>query len=139
MMCGDIGDVEMGKPYGHEYHFIGDGTQKGLMVCASCNQPIFGHNQDWMSYQKTYRDEDGWEDWKYVCFHRKCSKDQSGWEKIEKENDKAERKARLIKEKLQKVASEIGVTCPYDFAELAADALGESDLSGHYFSLYGSS
>jgi len=129
----------MGKPYGHEYHFSGGGTQKGLMVCASCNQPIFSHNQDWMSYQKTYKDESGWPDWKYVCFHRKCCENQTGWEKIEKERDRAQRKADLTRAKLQKVADEIGVTCPYEFAELSASALGENDLDGYYFGLFGSS
>ena len=38
----------MGKPFGHEYHFAGGGSSKGLMVCDGCNQPIFNHAHDWL-------------------------------------------------------------------------------------------
>lgn len=72
----------MGKPYGHQYFMAGNLSSRGLMVCAKCNQPIFNHAHDWMAYQKP---ENG--DWGYVCFHRKCYDDQSGWLKIEKAED----------------------------------------------------
>ena len=68
----------MGKPYNHQYFFSGSGCSAGTMICAHCNQPIFDHAHDWMNYTKDLGD-----DWAFVCFHRRCRTDQTGWEKIE--------------------------------------------------------
>ena len=53
----------MGKPYDHNYFFAGDMSSKGSMLCCHCNQPIFNHSQDWMSYKKS---KSG--DWAFYCF-----------------------------------------------------------------------
>ncbi len=124
----------MAKPYGHQYFFAGSGNACGTMVCAKCNQPVFNHAHDWMAYKKPTRF-----DWGYVCFHRKCADSQAGWEKIERARKAVDEThdARMIS--LRRVAGEIGVTCAIDFAQLAAEALGEGDLDGHYFNQFGSS
>lgn len=128
----------MGKPYNHTYYFSGSGCSAGTMVCAKCSQPIFNHNQDWMHYTKSCKDEHGWPDWKYVCFHRKCCDDQLGWVKIEDEISSNKARHEKIMGVLRGVASELGVTCPYEFAELAAESLGQDDLDSHFFYKYGS-
>ena len=72
------------------------------------------------------RDKKG--DFRYVCFHRSCYADQSGWEKIEKARTDAEnRHARLVSE-LKKYAEKNSITNAWDFAELAAEALGVHDI-----------
>ena len=123
----------MGKPYGHQYFFAGNGSSTGTMVCKKCNQPIFNHNQDWMSYKKSKS-----YDWSYHCFHRKCYDKQQGWVQIEEKYKKEVTRANAIKAALLQVANEFNITSPYEFADCAANSLGESDLDGHYFYLYGS-
>ena len=118
----------MGKPYGHMYQFSGTGNSTGTMVCAACNQPIFNHAHDWMSYKKTKN-----YDWGFVCFHRKCYKDQTGWEKIEASRLKSETRHADRIEKLQVLAKSLGITDGLGFADLAAEALGV-DLEDVYYS-----
>ncbi len=123
----------MGKPYEKQFFFAGNGTRCGLMVCNACGQPIFNHAHDWMS-QKVNKH---W-DWEYQTFHRKCRDDQSGWEKIElAEKSAADKKAKTMAA-LKSVADSLGISDPILFADLAAEALGEPDLDGHYFGRYGS-
>lgn len=123
----------MGKPYEKQFFFAGSGPRCGTMVCCSCNQPIFNHAHDWMSQKVTRK----W-DWEYKTFHRKCYPDQSGWEKVEKAEKVATEAKQKTMDALRNVAKELGVSDPILFADLAAEALGEPDLDGHYFSLYGS-
>lgn len=128
----------MGKPYGHQYFFAGSGNQTGTMVCKACGNPILSHEQDWMSYKEDFKDEGGWSDWRFVCFHRGCFTKQAEWEKREAEA-RAEIAAHAAKmTALRKVAIEIGETDPISFASLAAEALGEPDLDQHYFDRFGS-
>ena len=114
----------MGKPYGHQYFFSESGCSTGTMVCEICHQPIFNHSQDWMSYQKSCKDEAGWPDWAFHCFHRKCTADQSGWRAIERKAASANKRAQAIKADLLEVAAKYKIQDGYSFAELAADALG---------------
>lgn len=108
----------MGKPFDHQYFFSGSGCSTGEMICATCHQPIFNHSQDWMSYK---RSKSG--DWAYICFHRKCCVDQTGWEKIETRHKKAMVARVSDLNKIRALASEIGVTDPDEFSDLAAEAL----------------
>lgn len=119
----------MGKAYDKEYHFNGGGGRCGTMICASCGKPIISsRGDDWMSSKKDCKDDAGWPDWKFVCYHRHCVDDQSGWEEIEKERDLAvARHAKQI-DALQKLAGELGITSAIYFADLAAEALGCDDL-----------
>ena len=128
----------MGKPYGHQYFFVNSGCITGTMICPKCNQPIMDHAHDWVSYQKSCKDDYGWDDWKYVTFHRKCYDDQSGWIKIEKAQAVANNKHQYAISTMEKSAQSLGITNPYDFARLAAEALGCDDLDRHYFLMYGS-
>lgn len=123
----------MGKPYDKEYHFAGHSGTTGTMICIACSQPIFNHAHDWMEQR---RDKAG--DWFFETMHRKCCADQSGWEAIEKEQKKAADKKAVAMDALRKTAAQIGVSDPYLFADLAAEALGEPDLDGHYFDRFGS-
>jgi len=123
----------MGKPYNHCYHFSGYRGTTGTMICAKCNQPIFNHAQDWMSYVKPHGD-----DWGYVCLHRKCCDDQTPWIKIEQAEA-----AEVVRHKnnlamLTELAKALKITDPLEFASLAAEALGMDDLDGEYFMKYGS-
>jgi hypothetical protein len=77
----------MGKPYNHQYFFSGSRNSCGTMVCAHCQRTITPEAEDWLAYQKSSK-----EDWYYVCFHRKCRTDQSGW--LAAEAASAERKSR---------------------------------------------
>tara|TARA_R110002020_G_scaffold345966_1_gene559867 strand:+ start:100 stop:450 length:351 start_codon:yes stop_codon:yes gene_type:complete len=116
----------MGKPYDHNYFFAGDMSSKGSMLCCHCNQPIFNHSQDWMSYKKS---KSG--DWAFYCFHRKCTRDQSGWEKIEKDCLKKEEQLRVAKEKFKGLAKDLGLMFDIELVEAAADAVGV-DLADFY-------
>lgn len=116
----------MGKPYGHCYVFAGSGGSTGTMVCASCNQPIFDHSQDWMSYMKSKS-----YDWAFHCFHRKCWQGADGWALIEAKNAKAKSRYDAIVSDLKEVAEKHKVTDAHSFADAAADALGE-DLDQIY-------
>jgi hypothetical protein len=100
----------MGKPYGHNYHFAGGGCSSGRMICAKCNQPVFNHAHDWVSYRKTFRDEHGALDWKYVTHHRACYADQSGWLKIEAEQRKEAERDKAIMTALNDVCAKFGAT-----------------------------
>ena len=83
----------MGKPYGHTYYFAGPpGNSAGTMICACCHKPIDATAEDWMYYTKPKRG-----DWGYVCFHRRCRPDDTGWAKREAEIAKhLERNKRLV-------------------------------------------
>jgi len=95
----------MGKPYDHEYYFAGQGCSCGTMVCGSCHQQIFNHAHDWLAYKK---DKNG--DWGFVCHHRKCWPDQSGWEDAERSQMKYAEQVRLIDAALRKVCQDFGMT-----------------------------
>lgn len=125
----------MGKPYDHQYFFAGYGGYAGTMVCESCNQPIFNHAHDWMHYTKTKKG-----DWRYVCFHRKCYPDQSGWEKIENDKRAKSEKHDVRISALKALAEAMGITCELEFAALAYEALnsGGGDLDDYYILRYGS-
>lgn len=122
----------MGKPYGHQYFFAGNGGSTGDMICKCCHQPIFNHSQDWMSYQKSKS-----HDWSYHCFHRKCRDDQTGWEKIEKKLEKAMRKANDDRNKFIALSKSIGCEFDMELVYAAAKAVG-IDLDQHFFDTYGS-
>jgi hypothetical protein len=109
----------MGKPYGHCYHFKGGGNQTGTMVCASCQKPIDGMVDDWMSYQKSKS-----HDWAFHCFHRRCYKDNIGWMVIEKRHAKAVARSKDILADLNAVAEKYGITDTYEFAESACLSIG---------------
>lgn len=111
----------MGKPYGHQYFFAGSGCEHGTMTCEHCKEPIHGHSQDWLSYQKSKS-----YDWAYYNFHRKCREDQSGWEKQERDAQKAADKHAKNLERMKAVAAELKITAPYELACLAVEALGEN-------------
>ena len=72
------------KEYGFQFRFAGGGVSAGLMQCPVCNKPVKRKHHDWLLSKKTVDIDD----WAYVTRHRKCVKDQSGWEKIEKERIK---------------------------------------------------
>lgn len=91
-----------------------------------------------MSYKKSCKDDAGWNDWKFVCFHRECREDQSGWEDIERDKNLALEKHKKLIDDLANVAKKHNQTCPVSFACLAAEALGEDDLEDYYFQTYGS-
>lgn len=116
----------MGRPYDHQYFFAGNGSSAGTMICKTCNEPIHNHCQDWMHYSKSCKDEAGWPDWAFHCFHRKCVTDQSGWTKIEKAERLAAEKHAKNLERMKAVAAELNITAPYELACLAIEALGES-------------
>lgn len=124
----------MGKPYGHDYSFAPSRNSAGTMICAKCNQPILSELQDWMHYTKTSKG-----DWAYVCFHRECCDDQSGWEKLEKAKVARNAIHSNRMNKLREVASYLGINDSMEFARLASESLGDDDLDGTYFSMYGSS
>jgi len=106
----------MGKPYSHSYHFAGGGCSTGRMICEKCNQPIFNHAHDWVSYQMDYRGPDGWMDWKYVTHHRACYPDQSGWTKLEKKARQEEDRVNSIMAALDKICSDFNAS----YVELTA-------------------
>ena len=95
----------MGKAYGHQYFFAGQGGTCGTMICATCNQPVFEHAHDWLAYKK---DKDG--DWGFVCQHRKCWPDQSGWEKAEALQEKYAERVRKIDAAVAKLCGDFGMT-----------------------------
>lgn len=129
----------MGRAYDKQYHFGWSGGSCGTMICAKCGKAILHSlRHDWMSSKKDCKDDAGWPDWKYVCFHMQCVDDQSGWEKIEKDTARRKAKHDANISKLKEVAADIGITDPIEFAHIAADALGEDDLDGYYFREYGS-
>lgn len=122
----------MGKPYSHKYFFAGDGSSAGTMICRACGQPIYSDKDDWMSYKKS---KSG--DWEYHCFHRKCRNDQSPWIKIEENNARMKQRSDDIDKMFLDLARKLGVTDPYEFAEMAASALG-GDIEEHFFGICGS-
>lgn len=95
----------MGKSYAHQYFFAGQGCTCGTMVCATCGQPIFNHTHDWLAYRK---DRGG--DWGFICHHRKCWSDQSGWEKAEALQAKHADKMKRLDAALLKVCQHFGMT-----------------------------
>lgn len=95
----------MGKPYDHQYFFAGQGCSCGTMVCASCGKPIFNHAHDWFAYKKS---KSG--DWCFVCHHRKCWADQSGWEEAEALQAKYAEKIARLDEALLKICREFDMT-----------------------------
>lgn len=123
----------MGKPYDKQYFFSGSGTSCATMVCIKCNQPILNKSQDWMAQKKNKN-----YDWSYQTIHRGCVDDQSEWIKLEKKAKLRNDKARSLLEDLAKVASRHGISDPVEFASSAAYSLGEDDLNGYYFGIYGS-
>lgn len=119
----------MGKPFDYQYYFADSCASYGTMTCAACNTTIDDSVSDWMSYKRSSGKT--W-DWKNVFFHRDCRVDQSGWEKIEKERIESEnRHARLLSE-MKKFAEKNGITDAQDFAELAAESLGVTELFYYY-------
>lgn len=109
----------MGKPYDHQYFFAGSGCSAGSMICRACNQPIFNHSQDWMSYKRSKS-----HDYSLHCFHRNCAASQVGWENIEAASAAADSRYAKIKADLIALANKHKITDAYSFAECAADALG---------------
>lgn len=107
----------MGKQYDHQYFFAGQGCTCGTMVCASCGQPIFNHAHDWLAYKK-YKNGD----WGFVCQHRKCWPDQSGWEKAEELQIKYAERVKQIDAALLKVCREFGMTLDDIRDHIEADA-----------------
>lgn len=95
----------MGKPHSHAYMFQGSECSAGRMVCAKCNQPIFDHSQDWLYYVKPK----GY-DWAYVCFHRHCYSDQSGWVKLEKKHKAHEERNASIEAAVADLCAKFSMT-----------------------------
>lgn len=83
----------MGKFYGHWYHFGGCGSTTGNMMCRACGNKIDEYADHWMEAQEDTEDYD----WQYVTWHRKCCKDQSGWERIERKEKKRIERVKEIK------------------------------------------
>lgn len=116
----------MGKPYGHQYSFAGNGGTAGTMVCSFCHKPIDSMSEDWMHWQKTIKG-----DWEYRSAHRRCAPDQSGWQKLEAEREKHDQRYKDRLSRLRNLAGNMGVTDAHEFAELAAASLGR-DLDDFY-------
>jgi len=109
----------MGKGYGHTYEFakIDCHSSVGRMICVNCNKIISPQTDDWIYWQKD--DKDG--DWKYLTAHRDCTKNQSGWEKIERTKKGYAERVNDIKNYLLKYRNSNG-----DFDCAFIDALDQS-------------
>ncbi|WP_420415246.1 hypothetical protein [Roseibium sp.] len=93
------------------------------MQCAACHKPIDNSASDWMAYKRSK-----YGDWRFVCFHRDCCSNQSGWEKIEKARANSVAKREHIILGLKNLAEKNGITDGEEFVDMAAEALGVEDL-----------